>query len=285
MKRANGTGCVTKLSGNRRRPWIARVTLGYDDDGRLKSKLLSDKDGNKYFEDRTIPDLLLANWNIEKGNIKIDKSDYTFSQVFEEYKKKYFPTKEEIEKETHQKARGKLGRSLAIVLQASYNHCKILYNKPYKSLHKNDFEKIIFSVTGSSSKISKYITLFKKLDEYALEQDIILKGYANLINISIDWANPVKNAVPYSYEEINKIWKYKKNTVADIILTTIYTGMRIEEVFMIENINVHLKEGYLISGIKTKAGKGRIIPIHHELLPIVQFHYNFENKYLFEHNH
>ena len=286
MKRANGTGCVTKLSGNRRKPWIARVTLGYDDEGKIKTKLLSDKDGNKYFENRTIPDLLLANWNIEKGNVKIDKSDYTFSQVFEEYKKKYFPTKEEIEieKETHQKARGKLGKVYSSCLQTTYNHCKILHNKLYKSLRKDDFEKIILSATGSASTINRYAELFRKLDAYALEQDIIVKGYADLIKVSADWAIPSKTSIPYSYEEINEIWKDTGNIIADIILTTIYTGMRIEEVFITENKNVYLEEKYLISGIKTKAGKGRIIPIHHELLPIIKFYYNPEEKYLFEEN-
>ena len=105
MKRANGTGCVTKLSGNRRKPYIAKITLGYDENGKLKTKILSDENGNKYFKDRFMPDLLIANWNKEKGNIAIDKSDYTFSQVFEEYKSKYFPTKEEIaiEKREHKK--------------------------------------------------------------------------------------------------------------------------------------------------------------------------------------
>ena len=33
MKRANGAGSVYKLGGKRRKPWIARFTTGYDDQG------------------------------------------------------------------------------------------------------------------------------------------------------------------------------------------------------------------------------------------------------------
>ena len=171
MKRANGTGCVTKLSGNRRKPYIAKITLGYDENGKLKTKILSDENGNKYFKDRFMPDLLIANWNKEKGNIAIDKSDYTFSQVFEEYKSKYFPTKEEIaiEKREHKKAKGKLGKSVASNLQSAYNKCEELYNRLYKSLRKDDFMNIILRTVGCGTVIYSLSNLFKKLDNYALE--------------------------------------------------------------------------------------------------------------------
>lgn len=35
MKLPNGYGSVTKLSGNRRNPYMARVTLGRDDYGQI----------------------------------------------------------------------------------------------------------------------------------------------------------------------------------------------------------------------------------------------------------
>lgn len=41
----------------------------------------------------------------------------------------------------------------------------------------------------------------------------------------------------------------------------IYTGFRIGEVFTILKENVHLDEGYIIGGIKTEAGKDRIVPL------------------------
>ena len=30
MKNPNGFGSVTKLSGRRRKPWVAKVTVGFD---------------------------------------------------------------------------------------------------------------------------------------------------------------------------------------------------------------------------------------------------------------
>ena len=40
MKLPNGYSSVTKLSGNRRNPYMARVTLGRDDYGQLVRKTL-----------------------------------------------------------------------------------------------------------------------------------------------------------------------------------------------------------------------------------------------------
>lgn len=47
MKRANGTGGITKLKGNRRKPWRVRVTCGWilnEETGKVKAnlKLLGD---------------------------------------------------------------------------------------------------------------------------------------------------------------------------------------------------------------------------------------------------
>lgn len=285
MKRANGTGCVTRLSGNRRNPWFAKAPATYDKEtGKVIIKILSDDKGNKYFPDRTIPDLLLANYNKEKGNINIDKSDYTFSQVFEEYKNKYFPTKKEIEfeKRNHQKAKGKLGKSVSSNLLSAYNKCSVLYNRAYKSLRKRDFEDIIFNTVGCGTVIYSLSNLFNKLDNYAMEHDIILKGYANLIKITEDLYLPTQNGgTPYSYQEIDILWNYTGQLVADITLATIYTGCRIEELLFTKNEDVFLKDGYFIAGLKTNAGKRRIIPIHHELSSIFNKYYSFKNEFLF----
>jgi integrase len=284
MKRANNTGCVTKLSGNRRNPWYAKVSNGYNEKGSAIIKILSDDKGQKYFKDRTIPDLLLATWNKEKGNVDIDKTDYTFSQVYEEYKSKYFPTKEEIEfeKRNHQKAKGKLGKSVASNLQSAYNKCTILHNRLQKSLRKDDYMNIILNTVGCGTVIYSLSNLFKKLDNYALEQDIILKGYAALIDITEDLYLPTQNeGVPYSYKEIDIIWNYSGDIIADITLSTIYAGNRIEELLFTKTADVHLDDGYFIAGLKTTSGKRRIIPIHHELLPIFRKYYNPDNEFLF----
>ena len=40
MRLPNGYGSVSKLSGNRRRPYIVRITAGWDDEGKQLLKTL-----------------------------------------------------------------------------------------------------------------------------------------------------------------------------------------------------------------------------------------------------
>ena len=57
MKNPNGYGSGYKLSGNRRRPWTARVTVGWTDDGKQKYKNIG------YYEERSDAMIALAQYN------------------------------------------------------------------------------------------------------------------------------------------------------------------------------------------------------------------------------
>lgn len=54
MKNPNGYGSVFKLGGNRRRPYCARVTVGWTDDGKQQYKNIG------YFEERADAMIALA---------------------------------------------------------------------------------------------------------------------------------------------------------------------------------------------------------------------------------
>jgi integrase len=68
----------------------------------------------------------------------------------------------------------------------------------------------------------------------------------------------------------------------DTILIMIYTGLRIGELLDIKIENVYLKERYMIGGLKTKAGKNRVIPINKKIEPFIKNYYekNIDKKFL-----
>ena len=45
MKRANGTGTIVKLKGNRRKPWFAKATVGYKENGQPIQKAVCNEKG------------------------------------------------------------------------------------------------------------------------------------------------------------------------------------------------------------------------------------------------
>lgn len=206
---------------------------------------------------------------------------YTFKQLFDEWSEIYIPTKDERKKmrETHEIAKGKLGLSNSMGLLAAFQKFKPLWNKQYSSLKKMDFQKVINQTIGKKTKLVDMRNLIVKLDKYALGEDIISRGYGKLLDIEYDVSTSTRT--PFTYEAIEKIWKHESNLIADILLILLHTGMRIEELLIIKNENIDLSKKYLVGGIKTKAGKDRLIPIHHSIFPIIKRYYDTTNTYLF----
>ena len=70
-------------------------------------------------------------------------------------------------------------------------------------------------------------------------------------------------------EDINRLWTAAGSVpYVDTILIMIYSGWRIGELLTLEEIN--LKEGYFRGGIKTRASKHRLVPIHPKIADMVK---------------
>ena len=280
MRRANGTGTLVKLKGNRRKPWFAKVTVGYKNDGQAIQKAICNGNGEKYFEKREDAEEALVWWNKNHGNIHVDKLNYTFKQLYDEWESIFIPTKEERNRmsKTHETIKGKLGLSNSKGLLAAVKKFEPLYDKRYSSIKRNDFQQIIYATEGRKTKIADMRNLIVKLDEYALGEDIIMKGYGALLEI--DYKQSSEKRAPYTYETIEKIWEHEGELVADIQLILLYTGMRIEELLFLDTASINMEQKYWTCGLKTEAGRNRLIPIHHEILPIIKRYYNKDNEYL-----
>lgn len=308
-KRKYKYGSVIKLSGNRLNPYGARITIGYNVNGYPVYYFLG------FFEEELDAHICLRDYNntpyniyvkeeiynkvikfielpskilIKNNNIDLtDRTNYTFKQVYEEYAKLNFPTKDEIalERETHMKAKGKFTSDTMYVRKSAFKQAETLHNIPYVNLRTVDFQQVINCAT-SPKKAKRLRYLFLELDDYAEQKDIISKTYAKHVNkIDFNFEN-TKPRLPFTNEEIEMIWKDKINTqdealVRDICLILLYTGMRIEELLFMFTKNIDLKEDYMRGGLKTNSGKNRVIPIHHLIKPIIKKHYNSKNEFLF----
>lgn len=270
-------GTIVKLSENRRKPWIVKVPK-YDETGTFTGKQIP----IGYFENRFDADLCLAEYNKSHNIYDINKMQYTFADLYSDYKREYFPTKEEqkLMKETRKKVIGKLSISNMWQTSSSYKHSKILWNKKYSELRKHDFQLVLNSSKElSGSKINHIISFFRKMDQYAMEQGIITMGYAQFLEVISEETEREK--VPFSTQEIEQIWQYDGYVIADILLVLLYSCMRINELLEIEIKDIFIDKNYMVGGLKTEAGKNRIIPIHHSIKHIIIRYYNSSNKYLF----
>ena len=121
--------------------------------------------------------------------------------------------------------------------KAAFKNCSALHNRKFKDLRKYDLQNIIDNCTLKHASLELIVTLFKQMYRFAKENDVTDKDYAEFVKINI----------PDDGE--------------------------IAEHTACETIGINQKEQYFKGGIKTQAGKNRIVPIHNSILPYT-FNFN-----------
>lgn len=262
MRLPNGYGSVYKLSGNRRRPYIAKITTGFRDDGTQIFKPIG------YYQSKEDGLQALALYNHAPYNI--DLRNITFTEL---YNKWLARKNKKIENNDM------ADNSLKIYENVYKNHCNILHNKIFINIKTNDMQKIIDNSSGGFT-IKRYIkSLCSQLFSLASEIDVpVNKNYAEFIEIGSEDESTLHKDI--TEEHIQLLWNNLDIEDVDLSLILIYTGLRPNELLSIKKKNVYISDKYMIGGGKTKAGKNRIIPLHDKILPLIKRRLETASKYL-----
>lgn len=129
------------------------------------------------------------------------------------------------------------------------------------------FQEIVNRAT-SKSACDTLKAMACMICDYAMENDIINKNYADFIKIP---RFEKKEKKIFSAEDISKLWEHADDKRVQVILFMIYTGLRIGEVTTLKVSDMHLEEGYMICGEKTEAGKNRLVPIPRNIPELYNF--------------
>lgn len=165
--------------------------------------------------------------------------------------------------------------------EIAFNHLSDLHHKKFNTLRTDEVQECINKWTcKSNSTVSNIRTVLNNMYKYALMNNYIEKDLSQFFVYS--WAGPAEQIHSrYSDEEIALLWSnlYVINNV-DLILITIYTGLRPTELLEITTDNVHIEEQYMVGGMKTEAGTDRIIPIADKILPLIKNRYDPDRRFL-----
>ena len=331
-KRANGKGSAIYLGENRIKPWGARITIGKDINGTPIRHFID------FFETELDALVCLENYHKEPYALyikedkynriaifpknpyplvsvkdpnkelieKIKKDNYTFKQLYEKFKDVKMLTKEEeqLEKKYHIRPDNKpFGRHYCLGMKTAFNNSKDLHDKVYKDLKASDFMKHLKECGRGKESQRQMVNLYMNLDKYALEEDIITKGYAQFITTTTSNRKEIKKAKDkkiekdrlFSYEQIEYLWNFetrskglKEHTkkereqfIRDFWLMLLYCGCRADELLSVYTANIFLNDNYFIGGLKTEAGINRTIPIHPAVKHLYEKYYNPKNEFLF----
>mgnify|MGYP000895315654 CR=1 FL=1 len=113
-----------------------------------------------------------------------------------------------------------------------------------------------------------------KYDEYPV-LDTVIMGNARLYEIMKEKEASKRSHIPFSDNELNILWEnVGKVKYIDWILIQCYMGWRPQELALLRLDEINLEEWYMQAGIKTDAGKQRIVPIHTRIRDLVKQNYD-----------
>lgn len=253
MRLPSGYGSIRKLAGKRRRPWAVRITTGWADDGTQIRRYLG------YFATRKEAMEALDTYNHNPYNL--DARGITFKELYEkwaEWEYKDDPTPQGY--------------------AAAYNNYSAIHGMIWADLKIDAVQDCIDRCPLGYSSKKNMKTLINKMTKYADRLELPHKEIVSLIRLPEKTLSRIHQ--PFTDKEIKTLWDHQDDLGARFALIYIYTGLRPTELLRIKTKNVHLDKRYMMGGMKTAAGKNRVIPIAEKIVDLIAALYNEDQEYL-----
>lgn len=259
MRLPNGFGSVHKLPGNRRKPYRVRITVGWKSTNEYKKQEFKTVG---YYATKEEGLMALAEFNSSPYNL--DNKNVTFDDIYQRWSKEHY---------------SKIVPSSKRIWLAAYNHSQKLYSIPFRNIKVADMENVINCATVGNATKSRMKCLYNMMYKYAIKHEITDKNYA--MYCDVPRVETERARIPFNDEEIELLWKNVDQPFVDMILINIYSGLRPTELVELKSSNVDLVSNVMVGGIKTDAGKNRVVPIHNLILDLIKNRYDVKNEKLF----
>lgn len=270
----NGFGQISEIKNrNLRKPFRAMITIGKSPNGRPIRKLLKPE---AYFA--TYNEAYEALVEYHKNPYDLEK-DVTMKELYDKWTNEYLKNYSDA-----------YGRTIS----SAWSYCSSIYDMRVKDVRarhikgcmedgfiienrgKNKGQKKSASA-GTKTRIK---SMFNNLLDYAVEYELVSTNYARTFEISGDVVVEIeknkKNHFPFSREELKILWENVDDVqFSDWVLIQCYMGWRPQELSTLRLDEIHLDKWYMQAGMKTNAGKQRIVPIHTKIRELVKRNYDF----------
>ena len=234
-RRGNGQGTVYRGADGR---WIAELTIGWDHlDGKVTRKMKRKKGFATKNE-------ALAYLPTLKQELPQQDQHVKFKDLYEKWMA--------IHSE-------KVSKSTVNCYKSAYKYFEYLYYHELALIRTEHMQKCIDECPHGNRTKENMKALCTALWDYAMQLDIVDRNYGKYIYIK---KTESQEKITFSPDQLQTLWD-SVETVPDVkyILILCYTGMRITELAEALTCNYHPEQNYFIAGIKSAAGKNRIITI------------------------
>ncbi len=244
MKNPNGYGSVDKLTGkHRRNPWAVRITTSLEN-GTQRREYIG------YYKTKREAQEALAKYHSEP--ISTNRNS-TFAELYYEWSDMYF---------------NKVSRASVDNYRAAFKLLEPLHKQKFLQIRTAHMQKVIDSLADEKSRstLTKVKLLCNQMYNYALENDIVQKNYAQFIRFE---KTSKREKEIFSDDDIRTLEANIDVGCADMIIVLIYTGLRIQELLNLRKCDIDFSSGVITGGLKTDAGRNRVVPIHSKIKSIL----------------
>ena len=233
-----------KLHGQRRKPFAVCVTVGKKADGRMIRKYIG------YYATRREALSALASYN--DNPFDVSARDITMADLWRRWTE----------------YRNGRRKSVPDNYKNAFRHCAALHEKRFVDITTAQIQATVDAVSNMPHTAVQVRMVFGLLYKYARLINLATANKAQ--GIEVPRLPKSTKHKPFSDEELKILWDNVADFGAQLALVYCYTGLRPTELIEIRRENVHLKERYMIGGMKTEAGRNRIIPIAEKIVPILK---------------
>ena len=251
MKMPNGYGTIYKLSGNRRRPWVAKKMVGKElNEKTRRNRILYVTLG--YYESKADALQALAAYNSDPYDPV--KRARTVREVYETWSAEYFP---DLKQTGHYKAAWKVVEPLG--------------DRALMDLTLDDWQFLIDHSDKNAPTLTNVKLLLSLMYEWAVVHEVVPPTKHNMVHyIKIPKKNPnTITRTTFSREEIQSLWK-RNDASSRLALILIFTGLRISELLSLDDCEVDFERQQIsVTHAKTVSGI-RDVPIGDKILPLMR---------------
>lgn len=248
-KLPNGYGTIKHYNRSLRNPYGAFPPVkDYDNNGNaIRGKAIG------YYP--TYQDAYNAIIEYNKSPYDTDAKSVTFEEVYNMYyEDKYVKNKKRV-----------YSKSSKELTSASYKHCKPFFTRTFTDIRANELQDFIDGLSLRHASLEGVVSLLKTMWKFAIQYEITEKNVAQYLKINI--ADDDEKGVPFSERELKILWDNSDDDFVKSILLLIYSGFRVSE-FLTAELNE--EEMYYVGGVKTRAGKNRIVPVNNMVIPFIE---------------
>lgn len=272
-KRENGSGTIIKRKYKHSTKYVAYGPAKYNTDENENVTMTRDKIGT-FLTQKEAREALAT-----YAKHPTPKFNYTVQEVYEEWKStSAFKDLNAATKTNWTTSWAKVcdckNPSIPKAFMRDMNVGVIRDLLDYYAYEREDTDKdgnVITVPPLSKSYVTKIKALMTQLCSYAMEYHIIDTNYASLAKLPKMEAGKRRAFTDLEFAKLEKNWK--TTTGGDACYVLCYTGLRVSELCQMTKFSYDPKTQMLRGGLKTDAGKDRVVPVHPKILPIIEHWY------------